>query len=152
MAAMPRMARHALWISPLLLLPVAFFAAVPWLETISRPMAILIAAAVVIFVMSYANYLSYRALRRLDEVQKAGAAFAAQWGAPAGQAAFVLLLMLPPFKDVATAVVSKLADHPGMTVDATVVVFSLTVGFCGLVLLQGIGTIVVRALWWTVKR
>ncbi|SRR5258708_5845638 len=113
-------------------------------------MAILVTVAVAIFGMSYANYLSFRAQRRLDEVQKAGAAFAAQWGAPAGQAAFGLLLVLPPFTDFATAVVSKFVADLGMTVDGTVV--SLAFGFLGVVLLQTIGTVVVHAIWRTVKR
>jgi len=107
---------------------------------------------VVVFVMTYANYLSFRAQRRLDEVQKAGAAFAAQWGAPAGQVAFGLLLVLPPFKDFATAVVGRFAGHPGMPADGTVVVLSLALGFCAIVLLQGVGTAVVHAIWWTARR
>ena len=137
---------------PIVVVPVAFLAALPWLKTISHPMALLVAAAVVIFAMSYANYLSFRCQRRLDEVQKAGAAFAAQWGAPVGQAAFALLLVLPPFKDFATAIVSKFPVHPGMTVDGTVVLISLALGFCGVVLLQAIGTAIVHTIWWTVKR
>lgn len=152
MTTAPKKGRGALWILPVVLVPVAFFAAIPWLKTISQPMAILVTAAVVIFVMSYANYLSFRALRRLDEVQKAGAAFAAQWGAPAGQAVFALLLVLPPFRDFATAVVGKFPIHPGMAVDGTVVVLSLALGLCSVVLLQGIGTVVVHSIWWTVKR
>src|SRR5579862_5563982 len=144
--------RGALWILPLVVVPIAFFAAIPWLKSIGKPMAILVAAAAVIFAMSYANDLSFRAQRRLDEVQKAGAAFAAQWGAPAGQVAFGLLLVLPPFKDFATATVSKFAVHPGANVDGAVVVLSLALGFCALVVLQAIGTTVVHAIWWTAKR
>ena len=147
-----RTGRLALWILPLVAVPVAFFAAIPWLKTISHPMAILVTAALVIFAMSYANYLSFCSQRRLDEVQKAGAAFAAQWGAATGQVAFGLLLVLPPFKDFATAVVSRFAAHSGATVDGTVVVLSLALGFCAVVLLQGVGTAAVHAIWWTARR
>ncbi|HEY2356257.1 MAG TPA: hypothetical protein VGH86_02310, partial [Phenylobacterium sp.] len=125
MATATNMGRGALWILPLVAVPVAFFVAIPWLKSISHPVAILVTAGAVIFAMSYASYLSFRAQRGLDEVQKAGAAFAAQWGAPAGQVAFGLLLVLPPFKDFATAVVSKFAVHPAASVDGTVVVLSL---------------------------
>ena len=152
MTAATKVGRGALWILPVVLVPITFFAAIPWLKTISQPMVLLVTAAMVIFVMSYANYLSFRAQRRLDEVQKAGAAFAAQWGAPAGQVAFGLLLVLPPFKDVTTAVVSKVAGHPGMTVDGTIVVVSMALGFCAVVLLQSVGTAVVHAIWWKVRR
>ena len=65
---------------------------------------------------------------------------------------FALLLVLPPFKDFATAIVSKFPVHPGMTVDGTVVLISLALGFCGVVLLQAIGTAIVHTIWWTVKR
>ena len=152
MSAAPKMGRGALWFSPVVLVPAAFLAAIPWLKTIGQPAALLITAAVVVFVMTYANYLSFRAQRRLDEVQKAGAAFAAQWGAPAGQVAFGLLLVLPPFKDFAAAAVGRFANHPGMTADGTVVVLSLALGFCAIVLLQGVGTAVVHAIWWTARR
>jgi hypothetical protein len=139
---------------PALLVPVVFLAAV-W---IARPPVILVTiatAVMVIGMMGYANYVSFRAMRRLDEVQRAGAAFAGQWGAPAGQAAFAALLVLPPFKDLATAAVrafvSKFVVHP-VTVDGTVVVLSMAFGFMVLVLLESIGRVVVHALWWTAKR
>lgn len=152
MTAARKMGRGALWILPVVLVVGAFLAAIPWLQTISQPIAILVTAAVVIFGTSYANYLSFRAMRRLDEVQKAGAAFAAQWGAPAGQAAFCLLLVLPPFQDFATAVVSKFAVHPGMTVDRTAIVVSMALGLFVLVLLEAIGRVVVLKVWWTDKQ
>jgi hypothetical protein len=149
------MGQRALRISPLLLGPVALVAGIPWLMRISTPMAILVTAAVVIALMSYANYLQFRVMRRLDEVQKAGAAFAQQWGAPAGQAAFALLLVLPPFAGFAAAVVgafaSRFAGHP-MTVDRTAVVLSMGLGFVVLVLLEAIGRVVVHGLWWNARR
>ncbi len=46
-------------------------------------------------------------------------AFAAQWGPPAGQAAFCLLLMLPPFQDFTIAVAGNFAVHSGMHMDRT---------------------------------
>jgi hypothetical protein len=145
----------ALRISPLVLGPVALVAAIPWLMKISYPIAILVAAAVVVALMSYANYLQFRVMRRLDEVQKAGAAFAQQWGAPAGQAAFGLLLVLPPFAGYATTAVSALAGrfegHP-TTVDPTVVVLSMGLGFVVLVFLEAIGRVVVHRLWWAARR
>lgn len=151
MPTAPKM-REALWILPLVLVPSAFLVALPWLKTIGKPGAILVTVAVVIFVVSYANYLAFRHQRRLDEVQRAGGAFAAQWGVPVGQAAFALLLVLPPFQEFATIVVSKFAADPGTTVKGIVVVFSLALGFIAVVLLQTIGTFIVHAIWWTDKR
>lgn len=149
---MGRMGQALLWVLPLVVLGVAFVASIPWLTTISQPIAILITAAVVIFGMSYGNYLGYRALRGLDEVEKAGADFAAQWGAPLGHAAFCLLLVLPPFQNFMTAVVSRLAAGPGTTVDVTVIVTTLSFGFFAIVLLESVGGVIVQVLWWTFKR
>jgi hypothetical protein len=137
---------------PLVVVPAAFVAALPWLKAIGRPAALLVAATVGAFVMSYASYIAFRALRRLDEVQKAGMEFAAQWGAPVGQAVFVALLIMPPFADLASAMVGRIAAHPGMVVDRAVVVVAMGLGFIGTVLLQGVGSIVVQAMWWAGKR
>ena len=152
MPTAPKRGQGLLWALPVVLVPVAFFAAIPWLMKSSYPLAISITAVMVITMTSYANYLSLRAMRRLDEVQQAGAAFAAQWGAPAGQAVFGLLLVLPPFLDVATAVAGRFAVHPAMTVDRTAVAVSLALGFVVLVVLESIGRVVVHTIWWTARR
>lgn len=154
MASVRKMGLGVLWILPLLLLPIGFFAALPWLKTINQTIAISISAVLTILAMSYANYLGFRALNRLDEVQKAGAAFAAQWGAPAGQAVFALLLMLPSFQSFATATVSAVTGTfaPEATGITVVVLCSLAVGFAILLILQSIGTVVVQAMWWAFKR
>lgn len=144
--------RAALEFLPLVLVPVAFLAISPWLKMIGGPMVSLVSAAAAIFVMGYANFYAFRRQRGLDEVQKASAGVAAQWGMPVGQAAFVLLLMLPPFIDFTTAVVTKFAGDPGTIVDRSVVVFAMTLGFCGVVLLQGIGMLVVNVIWWKSKQ
>jgi hypothetical protein len=136
------------------LLVVAVIAAKPWLKpTIGRPMFSLVVAAVTILGMGYANYLSFRIHRGLDEVHKASAEFAARWSMPAGQAAFALLLFLPPFKDFMTSLVIEFGGPgPGMTVDRSVVVFAMALGFMGVVMLQGISTIVFNAIWWRSKQ
>lgn len=146
------MAQAVLWVLPLLVLVVAFFAAIPWLKTINPSIAISIAAAVVIFGMCYGNYLGYRALRGLDEVEKAGADFAAQWGAPLGQAAFCLLLVLPPFQSFMTAAVGGFVAGDGTPADVTVVITTLAFGFFAIVALESIGRVIMQALWWTVRR
>ncbi len=145
----PNLGRGVLWILPVALVVIAFFAALPWLKAMSDALALTITAAVVVIVMGYANYLAFRAQRGLDEVQQAGAAFATRWGASVGQAAFGLLLVLPPFKDAAVAIVGKIAASP---VDGTVVLVSLALAFCTVVILQAIGTVVVQAFWWTAKQ
>lgn len=152
MTATPKMGRNALLVLPAVLVPVAFFAAMPWLKNLDRTTVLLITAATAIFEMAYANYLSYRAQRGLDEVQRAGGAFAHQWGAPAGHVIFVLLLLLPPVQEAVSALVTRFAADHGAGSDRMVVVLAMMLGFCAVVLLQAIGACVVQAIWWSAKR
>jgi hypothetical protein len=149
-----KIGRLALGFLAVVLLVVAVIAAKPWLKpTIGRPMFSLVVAVVTILGMGYANYLSFRIHRGLDEVHKASAEFAARWSMPAGQAAFALLLFLPPFEDFMTSLVIEFGGPgPGMTVDRSVVVFAMALGFMGVVMLQGISTIVFNAIWWRSKQ
>jgi len=150
----PKIGRLALGLLAFVLVIVALAAAKTWLETtIGGPMFTLVVAAVTILGMGYANYLLFRFHRGLDEVHKAGAEFAAQWSMPAGQAAFVLLLFLPPFRDLTTSLVIEFGGPgPGMTVDRSVVVFAMALGFMGVVMLQALATMVFSVIWWKSKQ
>jgi hypothetical protein len=150
----PKMGRLALGLLVFVLLIVALAATKPWLKpTIGGPMFTLVVAAVTILGMGYANYLSFRFHGALDEVHKASADFAARWSMPAGQAALVFLLFLPPFRDLMTSLVIEFAGPgPGMTVDRSVVVFAMALGFMGVVMLQGIATMVFTVIWWKSKQ
>ena len=132
----------------------ALAAAKPWLKaTIGDLMFDLVVAAGAISAMGYASYFAARIHRGLDEVHKASAEFAARWSIPAGQAAFVLLLLLPPVKDLMTSLVIEFGGPgPGMTVDRSVVVFAMVLGFLGVVMLQAIATVVFNVIWWKSKQ
>jgi hypothetical protein len=132
----------------------AVAAAKPWLKaTIGDTMFDLVVAAGAILAMGYANLLAFRIHRGLDEVQKAGTEFAARWSVPAGQAAFVLPLLLPPVKDAMTSLVIEFGDPgPGMTVDRSVVKFAMVLGFVGVVMMQTIATVVFNTIWWKSKQ
>jgi hypothetical protein len=150
----PKMGRLALGLLPFVILIVALAAAKTWLKaTIGGPIFYVVVAAVTILGMGYGNYLSLRLHRGLDEVHKASAEFAARWSMPAGQAAFVLLLFLPAFRDFMTSLVIEFGGPgPGMTVDRSVVVFAMALGFMGVVMLQGIATVVFNVIWWKSKQ
>ncbi len=152
MTTTPRILRTALWLSPVVLIVGGFFAATPWLKSLDDTTVMLLAAAASTLVMGYGVYLSAHFQRRLDEVQKASASFAAQWSPYVGSIAFVLLLLLTPFGAFMTSIVTDVAADPGATVDRTVVVFSMIMGFMGFVLLKAVGTIVLNATWWMAKR
>lgn len=82
-------------------------------------------------------------------MQQASAGFAAQRVMRAGQAAFVLLLMLPPFGDLAAGLVGEWA---GVPVDRSVAVLAMTVGFCMLAALHAGALMALASSWWMARR
>jgi hypothetical protein len=150
----PRLGLALGFILVIVLLAFALAAAKPWLKATIGDIAFdLVAVAGGILAMGYASYLASRFHGGLDEVQRAGAEFAARWSLPAGQAAFLLLVLLPPVKDLMTSLVIEYGDPgPGMTVDRSVVKFAMVLGFVGVVLLQTIAMVVFNAIWWKSKQ
>jgi hypothetical protein len=150
----PSLGRLALGLLPFGLVVVALASAKTWLTaTIGGQMFTLVVAAVTISAMGYASYLTFRFHRGLDELHQASAGFAARWSMPAGQAVFVMLLFLPPFRDLMTSLVIEFGGPgPGMTVDPSVVVFAMALGFMGVVVLQAIATVVFNVIWWKSKQ
>lgn len=145
--------RARLWtVVPLLALAVGFIFAAPWLKaTLGATTLALTAALLAVVVMGYANFLAYRYEAGLDEVQRAGASFANKWGTSAGQFAFVVLMILPPVRDAAISTVTGLVG--GATGDNSATAIALIFfGFCGVVLLQTLGTIVFSAIWFRSKQ
>jgi hypothetical protein len=144
-------ARARLWtIVPVLLLAFGFVFAAPWLKSTVGPTTLaLAAAALAVMVMGYANLVAYRYEAGLDEVQRAGASFATKWGTSAGQVAFVVLMLLPPVRDWAISTVTGLVGAADNGATAIAFIFF---GFCGVVLLQTVGTLVVSVLWFKSKQ
>lgn len=79
--------RCALWFSPIVIVPVAVFASIPWLKQQNDAVALGIAAAASIFVMGYSFFLTARVNSRLDEVEIAGQRFANTKGMTIGTVA-----------------------------------------------------------------
>ena len=152
-AAKPRPGLALGFLVVIVLFAFALAAAKPWLKTTIGDLAFdLVAVAGAILAMGYASYLASRFHGGLDEVQKAGAEFAARWSQPAGQFAFLMLLMLPPVRDLMTSLVIEYGGPgPGNTVDRSVVKFAMVLGFIGVVMLQALATAVFNAIWWKSK-
>ena len=65
----------------------------------------------------------------------------------------MLLIFLPPFSDLTTSLVIEFGGPgPGMTVDRSVVVFAMALGFMGVVMLQALATMVFSVIWWKSKQ
>lgn len=150
---MKKIRRNLLWFAPIPIVMAAFFASLPWTKGMDDAVLRSITVGCSLFVMAWAIFVSTRVERGLDEVQQASNRFGTRYGMTAGTFAFALLLMLPPFREFATAFVIEYGNPgPGMTVDRSVVVFAMMLGFMGVSLLQMIGMIVMTAIWWKAKQ
>lgn len=138
-----KIARCALWVSPLVIPPVAFFPLMPWLRRQDDAVVLGISAALAIFVMGYALFLSARATRRLDEVQIAGQRFAQAQGWTIGIFAAGLVMVFPPamnaLTDLANAIASGSPDKA--------VRLGIVIGFMMVTILQTLGILAV-SVWW----
>lgn len=134
---------NALWISPVVIVPVAFFAFMPWLKQQSDAIALGIAAVAAIFVMGYSLFLAARVNRHLDEVEIAGQRFAQAKGLTIGSVAAVLVMLIPPLMNALV----DLANTIGGGSPDKAVKLGITIGFMLVVLLQTLG-VVGASIWW----
>lgn len=144
-----------LWMTPVLIVIVGFFASLRWLSRLDDAVVLAVSAAVGVSVMAWSLVVGARHHRQLDEVERASNQFAWTWGATAGSVCTVLLLMLPPFRslivDLSTTVAAiragseELLEHKSL-------VLAFTLGFVTLQLLQLVGTVVAASWWWAKRR
>lgn len=135
--------RCALWFSPVVIVPIAFFVSVPWLKQQNDAITLGIAAAVTIFVMGYSLLLAARVNRRLDEVEVAGQRFAHTKGMMIGTVTAVLIMIFPPLMNALVDLANTISTgSPDIAVK-----LGITIGFMLVVLLQALGTVAV-SIWW----
>lgn len=138
-----KIGRCALWFSPIVIVPIAFFAAVPWLKQQSDAIALGVAAAASVFVMGYSLFFAARVNHHMDEVQIAGQRFAHTKGMTIGWVAAVLVMMFPPLMNSLVDMANTLgAGSPDKAVK-----LGITIGFMLVVLLQALSMAAV-ATWW----
>jgi hypothetical protein len=139
--------RCALWFSPLVVVPAAFLASVPWLRQQDTAIALGIAAAVAVLVMGYSFFLTARATRRLDEVEIAGQRFAQAQGWTIGIFASGLAMVFPPAMNALADLANYLANTlAGGSADVAVRA-AIVIGFVMVVILQGLGMFA-ASIWW----
>src|SRR5690606_6146072 len=138
-----KVGRWALLLLPIVLVPVAIFASVPWLRQQSDAVALGISAAAAIFVMGYSVLVAERMNRGLDEVQLAGQRFAHTKGMTIVSIGAVLVMLFPPLMN---ALVS-LANTIGAGSPDKAVKLGITIGFMLVVILQTLGMAAV-SVWW----
>lgn len=142
-----RIRRHALLFSPVVVAVAGFLAAIPWLKRQDDGFVLALTAAVSIFVMGYALFVSLRLQRQLDEVQVAGAGFAASHGWVWGAMATVALLLLPPVGDGLIAMANSMATGSPDLSDRGAVRLALFFGAVLVVLMQLASVLLASAVW-----
>lgn len=129
--------RWALWFSPIVIAPVAFFA-------LGRPGENdVFAFAWGIYVMGYSVFLAARVNRRFDEVQIAGQRFAQTKGMTIGTIAGALVMSFPP----SMSALMDLANTVGAGSPDKAVRTGIGIGFMLVVVLQAVVMVAV-SFWW----
>ena len=136
-----------LWFSPVIIVVIGFFAAIPWLKQQNDTFVLALAAVVSIFVMGYALFVSHRLQRNLDEVQIASAGFASSRGWVWGAMATVLLLAMPPVTDGLIDLASMLSTGSPDISDRGAVWLALFFGLILVMLMQLLAVMLASAIW-----
>jgi hypothetical protein len=147
MKPLGKITRRVLWISPVVIVVVGFFAAIPWLKQQSATFVLTLSALMSIFVMGYASVITHRMQRHLDEVQIASQGFASSRGWVWGAMATVLLLMLPPVTNRLIDLANLLSTGSPGTADRGAVQVALYFGLILVVVIQLLALIVASAIW-----
>ena len=133
----------ALWFAPLVIIPVAFFASLPWLKQQNDAIFLGVNAAAAILLMGYSVFLAARLNRRLDEVEITGGRFAQTKGMTIGTIAAVLVMLSPPSMNALV----DLANTVGAGSPEKAVRVGIPIGFMLVVFLQMVGMVAVY-IWW----
>jgi hypothetical protein len=139
-----KIVRRALWIAPVVIIPVVLLASLPWLKQHNVAIVPWISAAAAIFVMGYSIFLAARVTRRLDEVQIAGQRFAHTNGMTVGSFAAVLVMIFPPAMNALVDLANTIgagAPHKAP------VILGIFIGFALVVIFQALGMVVIY-VWW----
>jgi tetrahydromethanopterin S-methyltransferase subunit F len=138
-----KLVRSALWFAPIVIVPVAFFASLPWLREQNDAVSLGIAAVFSIFLMGYSVLLAARARRRLDEVEIAGQRFAQTKGMTIGWVAAGLVMVFPP---AMTALVD-LASTIGAGSPNRAIKIGVVFGVMLVIFLQAL-SMASASIWW----
>ncbi|MEZ0471569.1 hypothetical protein [Luteimonas salinilitoris] len=142
-----KIGRYALLFSPVVIVVVGFFAAIPWLKQQNDTFVLALTAAVSIFVMGYALLISHRLQRHLDEVQIASQGFASSRGWIWGAMATILLLLLSPVTNWLIDLANMLSTGSPDMSDRGAVQLALFFGLILVVLIQFVAVILASAIW-----
>ena len=147
-----KFARLALLLSPVVLVAVSLFIALPWVKQKNPSVSKVVGEVGVIFVACYGIFIVLRQQRRMDEVHRASQGFANSYGWLWGGVATIVLLMVPPVMNWLVDRVDAMAKvrgagSPEMT-NHLAVQLAFFYGISLVIVMQGLGVCVASVLWW----
>ncbi len=142
MRSQRKLGRTLLWFAPIVIVPAAVFASLPWLRQQDQGVVFGVVGAASVFVLLYSFVLAERVNRRLDEVEVAGQRFAQTHGMTIGWAIAVLVMLFPPSMDALVGLAQSFGGSPEKAVR-----LGISLGLMLVVVLQ---TLVMFAagIWW----
>ena len=144
--ALKHLEKIAMWLLPIV--GVAAVVALSWLKQQNPAAAGVVAPVLVIFLMAYGVFLTYRQQRRLDEVQIASQRFAHTHGGLVATLVTVLLLTLPPVTNWLIDLANLSSTGSPDVFDRGAVRKAFIYGASLMVVMQTLGGLVAAALWW----
>lgn len=143
-----RFGRQAWLAGVAVLLPIAFFSALPWLKTKPDSVVLAFAAVAAIGTMLASALLALLRDSAADEWQRSGEGFALKWGLVSGAGIFVAMLALPLFQGAIIETAAQLAEVTNPDTRLIIMTFAIGAGF--VVLLQVICALLI-GLGWRMK-
>ncbi len=125
--------------------PIAIFAGIPWLKQQPDSLVFLLSGIAAILTVVASFGVAILTDRQIDEWQRSAARFSGQWGWTIGAGLVALLLSFPPFRDLIVATVADWADVANP--DQKLVVLAFAFGFGGVVIAQGLSTMLLSIGW-----
>lgn len=125
--------------------PIAIFAGIPWLKQQPDSLVFLLSGIAAILTVVASFGVAILTDRQIDEWQRSAARFSGQWGWTIGAGLVALLLSFPPFRDLIVATVADWADVANP--DQKLVVLAFAFGFGGVVIAQGLSTMLLSVGW-----
>lgn len=130
----------------MILPPFLLFTNLAWLKQQPEGVALTIAGVMAVVVVAASLTLSVIHERRQDEWHRTGSRFSAQWGMAIGTCVVAVLLVAPPLQEAIVSLISGMAGDSAKR-EYKLVILAFVLGFCTVVLVQGLCTGVVYLIW-----
>ena len=140
-----KMPLRALLLVLMLVPPISFVAALPWLKQQPDGLVYLVTGITSALTVAASFLLAVLYDRKLDEWQRSNARFSSQWGWTAGACLVALLLALPPVHDLIVSGAAIWGGEPNP--DRRLVVTTFAFGFMAVVAAQGVCTVLLSIGW-----